>query len=197
MTNLASLPLLPLWPPPRPHLRLLCCTRANRPSAAAASAPLAGRTTLALARAEHGAQDVRLQERPAAFAVEQGYPPRDRRAIAPELDLRHALEHADEPPDWPQIAALYGELARITGSAVVELNRAAAMGEAGEVEPALELVERLELDRYLYLHATRAELLRRLERTEEARAAYDRALELAESDAERALLERRLAELPR
>ena len=99
MTNLALLPLLPLWPPPRPHLRLLCCTRANRPSAAAASAPLAGRTTLALARAEHGAQDVRLQERPAAFAVEQGYPPRDRRAIAPELDLRHALEHADEPPD--------------------------------------------------------------------------------------------------
>ena len=108
-----------------------------------------------------------------------------------------ATLHADEPPDWPQIAALYGELARITGSAVVELNRAAAMGEAGEVEPALELVERLELDRYLYLHATRAELLRRLERTEEARAAYDRALELAESDAERALLERRLAELPR
>ena len=108
-----------------------------------------------------------------------------------------ATLHADEPPDWPQIAALYGELARITGSAVVELNRAAAMGEAGEVEPALELVERLELDRYLYLHATRAELLRRLERTEEARAAYDRALELVESEAERALLERRLAELPR
>ena len=103
--------------------------------------------------------------------------------------------HAEEPQDWPQLAALYGELARLTGSAVVELNRAAALAEAGEVEAALELADGLELDRYHYLHATRAELLRRLDRVEEARAAYARALELVYSDAERRFLEQRLAEL--
>jgi RNA polymerase sigma-70 factor (ECF subfamily) len=111
------------------------------------------------------------------------------------LQAALAALHADERPDWPQIAALYGELARLTGSPVVELNQAAALGEAGEVEAALALVERLELDRYHYLHATRAELLRRLDRIEDARAAYDRALELVHSDAERRFLERRLAEL--
>jgi RNA polymerase sigma-70 factor, ECF subfamily len=105
--------------------------------------------------------------------------------------------HADEPQDWPQLAALYGELARVTGSPVVELNQAAAVAEAGDVDAALAIVERLELDRYHYLHATRAELLRRLDRVDEARAAYDRALELVHSDAERRFLEQRLAELQR
>jgi RNA polymerase sigma-70 factor, ECF subfamily len=103
--------------------------------------------------------------------------------------------HVEEPPDWAQLAALYGELAHLTGSSVVELNRAVAVAEAGDVEAALALVERLELDEYHYLHATRAELLRRLDRVEEARAAYDRALELVHSDAERRFLMRRLAEL--
>jgi RNA polymerase sigma-70 factor, ECF subfamily len=103
----------------------------------------------------------------------------------------------DEPQDWPQLAALYGELARVTGSPVAELNRAAAMAEAGEVEPALALVETLELDAYHYLHATRAELLRRLERVDEARAAYERALELVHADPERRFLEQKLADLPR
>jgi RNA polymerase sigma-70 factor, ECF subfamily len=111
------------------------------------------------------------------------------------LQAAIAVLHVDEPPDWPQLAALYGELARVTGSSVVELNRAAAIAEAGDVEAALVLVERLELDRYHYLHATRAELLRRLERVDEARAAYERALELVHSDAERRFLERRLVEL--
>ena len=103
--------------------------------------------------------------------------------------------HLDDPPDWPRLAQLYGELARLTGSPVVELNRAAALAEAGEVEAALELAERLELDRYHYLHATRAELLGRLDRIEEAQAAYERALELVHSDPERRFLEQRLAEL--
>jgi RNA polymerase sigma-70 factor, ECF subfamily len=111
------------------------------------------------------------------------------------LQAALASLHMDEPADWPRIAALYGELAVLTGSSVAELNRAVAVAEAGDVDAALELVERLELDRYHYLHATRAELLRRLGRTGDARAAYERALELVHSDAERSFLERRLAEL--
>jgi RNA polymerase sigma-70 factor (ECF subfamily) len=111
------------------------------------------------------------------------------------LQAALAALHAEEPQDWAQIAALYGELARLTGSSVVELNRAVALAEAGDVEAALALAERLELDRYHYLHATRAELMRRLDRVEDARAAYGRALELVHSDAERRFLEQRLAEL--
>jgi RNA polymerase sigma-70 factor (ECF subfamily) len=98
--------------------------------------------------------------------------------------------------DWPQIAALYGELARLTGSEVVELNRAVAVARASGAEEALALVDALGgLDGYRYLHSTRAELLRRLERAPEARAAYERALELTASEPERRFLERRLAEL--
>ncbi len=111
------------------------------------------------------------------------------------LQAAIAALHLDEPQDWPQLAGLYGELARVTGSSVVELNQAAAIAEAGDVEAALTLVESLELDRYHYLHATRAELLRRLDRVEDARHAYDRALELVHSDAERRFLERRRDEL--
>jgi len=111
------------------------------------------------------------------------------------LQAAIASLHVDDPQDWPQLAALYGELARVTGSAVVELNQAAAMAEAGEVEPALALAERLELEGYHYLHSTRAELLRRLDRVDDARAEYVRALELVHSDAERRFLEQRLAEL--
>jgi RNA polymerase sigma-70 factor (ECF subfamily) len=106
-----------------------------------------------------------------------------------------AALHTDDPQDWRQIAALYGELFRMTGSPVVELNRAAAIAEAGDTEDALELVDGLKLDRYHYLHSTRAELLRRLGRIDEAREAYDRALELVHSGAERSFLERRRAEL--
>ena len=111
------------------------------------------------------------------------------------LQAAIASLHADEPQDWPQIAALYGELARVTGSPVVELNRAAALAEAGDAEAALALVDGLELEGYHYFHATRAELLRRLDRDDEARAAYDRALSLVHSDAERRFLEQRVAEL--
>jgi RNA polymerase sigma-70 factor (ECF subfamily) len=111
------------------------------------------------------------------------------------LQAALAALHVDEPQDWPQIAALYGALARLTGSPVAQLNRAVALAEAGDVEAALALVERLDIDRYHYLHSTRAELLRRLDRVEDAHAAYERALELVHSDAERRFLERRLADL--
>jgi RNA polymerase sigma-70 factor (ECF subfamily) len=103
--------------------------------------------------------------------------------------------HAEEPRDWPHLAALYGELSRLTGSPVVELSRAVAVAEAEGPEAGLAVVDRLALDDYRYLHATRAELLRRLGRSAEAEAAYRRALELVNDEAERRLLERRLAEL--
>jgi RNA polymerase sigma-70 factor (ECF subfamily) len=104
--------------------------------------------------------------------------------------------HADDPRDWPQIAALYGELARLTGSPVVELNRAAAISKAEGPEAGLEAVDRLEgIDDYRYLHSTRADLLRQLNRPEEARAAYERALALGPKEHERRFIERRLAQL--
>jgi len=106
-----------------------------------------------------------------------------------------AALHVDEPPDWPQIAALHGELMRLTGSPVVELNRAIAVAEVDGPEAGLEILDGLELEDYRYLHSTRGELLRRLGRTAQARAAFRRALDLAHAEPERRLLERRLAEL--
>jgi RNA polymerase sigma-70 factor, ECF subfamily len=103
--------------------------------------------------------------------------------------------HADEPRDWPQIAALYAELARLTGSPVVELNRAVAVAEADGPAAGLAIADGVALDDYQYLHSTRGDFLRRLGRREEAAVAYRRALDLAQDDAERRLLERRLAEV--
>jgi len=111
------------------------------------------------------------------------------------LQAAIASLHADEPRDLPQIAALYGELARLTDSPVVELNRAVAVAEADGPEAGLHIIDQLDLEDYRYLHSTRGALLRRLGRTEEARDAYHRALTLVHDDAERRLLERRLAEL--
>src|SRR5205823_12076277 len=65
--------------------------------------------------------------------------------------------HAEEPRDWLQIAALYGELARLTDSPVVELNRAIAIAEQEGPEAGLEIVDRLDLENFQYLHSTRAE----------------------------------------
>jgi RNA polymerase sigma-70 factor, ECF subfamily len=103
--------------------------------------------------------------------------------------------HADEPRDWQQIAALYGELAHLTDSPVVELSRAVAVAEEQGPEAGLEVVDHLALEDYHYLHSIRAELLRRLGRTAEAGDAYRRALSLVPDAAERRLLDRRLAEL--
>jgi RNA polymerase sigma-70 factor (ECF subfamily) len=106
-----------------------------------------------------------------------------------------AALHTDEQRDWSQIAALYGELARLTDSAVVELNRAIAVAEAEGTEAGLELVNRLDLEGYQYFHSTRADLLRRLGRVAEARVEYERALELAYAEPERRFLQRRVAEV--
>jgi RNA polymerase sigma-70 factor, ECF subfamily len=103
--------------------------------------------------------------------------------------------HMEEPCDWPEIAALYAELVRLTGSAVVELNRAIAVAEVDGAEAGLALVDRLDLDGYQYFHSTRADLLRRLGRADEARTEYERALEHAHAEPERRFLQRRLAEV--
>ncbi len=97
--------------------------------------------------------------------------------------------------DWPQVAELYRRLAELTGSPVVELNRAVAVAQAGDPTAALRAVEALDLDGYLYFHSTRGELLRRLGRDAEAKAAYRRALQLATSAPERRFLTRRLDQL--
>ena len=101
---------------------------------------------------------------------------------------------AEERLDWPQIAALYGELADLTGSDVVRLNRAVAIAESEGAAAALAVVDGLDLPGYQYWYSTRAELLRRLGRAEEARAAYQQALDLARTAPERRFLERRIAE---
>jgi RNA polymerase sigma-70 factor, ECF subfamily len=116
------------------------------------------------------------------------------------LQAAIAAEHARAPTaadtDWGRIALLYGLLTQVKPTAVVELNRAVAVAMSEGPEAGLELIDALDgLDRYHLLHAARADLLSRLERRDEARAAYQRALELTSNPAERAFLERRLDEL--
>jgi RNA polymerase sigma factor (sigma-70 family) len=111
------------------------------------------------------------------------------------LQAAVASLQTESPIDWAQIAALYAELQRLTGSSVVELNRAVALAEAGSTEEALEIVDRIKLNDYQYVHSTRAELLRRLGRVAEARTAYEQALGLTTSEPERRFLARRLGEL--
>jgi RNA polymerase sigma-70 factor, ECF subfamily len=109
-----------------------------------------------------------------------------------------AAEHVADETDWARVAALYERLAAFERSPVVELNRAVAVAMAEGPQAGLELIEPLEggrLEGYHLLHATRADLLRRLGRDDEAAAAYRRAHELAANPTERAFLERRLAEL--
>jgi RNA polymerase sigma-70 factor (ECF subfamily) len=145
-----------------------------------------------------GEQDRSLHDR---GKVEEGRVALDRAlALRPApgpyvLQAAIASLQADEEVDWDEVAALYERLERLTGSPVVALNRAAAVAEAGAPERALELVDALELGDYRYLHSTRAELLRRLGRRQEARAAFEHALRLAATEPERRFLARRLAGL--
>lgn len=107
----------------------------------------------------------------------------------------HAQAPSPDATDWRQIVLLYGELHRRTGSPVVRLNQAAAIAMAEGPEAGLavigELVAEGDLEDYLFLHSTRADLLRRAGREEEARAAYDRSLELARNEADARFLRRR------
>jgi RNA polymerase sigma-70 factor (ECF subfamily) len=130
-------------------------------------------------------EGLRLLERARAF----------RRPGAYQLQAAIAAGHA-QSSDWATIAALYEELERIEPSPVVRLNRGVAVALAGDVPGGLVLIDTIaDLDTYPYLHAARADLLRRLEQPGEAAAAYRRALELTENAAERRFLEHRLAQL--
>ena len=105
--------------------------------------------------------------------------------------------HLQQPRDWRQIAALYDTLVRQTGSPIVELNRAIAVAELDGPEAGLTVLDALELDHYRYFHSARAELLRRAGRDDEARDAYRRALDLAQTEPERRSLQNQLAQLSR
>jgi RNA polymerase sigma-70 factor, ECF subfamily len=113
-----------------------------------------------------------------------------------QLQAAIASLHLNPETDWEQIAALYGRLADLSPSPVVELNRAVAVAMADGPARGLALIEAIEgLDAYRHLHAARADLLRQLGRASEAAESYRRALELATQPAERAFLERRLTEV--
>jgi RNA polymerase sigma-70 factor (ECF subfamily) len=111
------------------------------------------------------------------------------------LQAAIASRHTEEPRDWQAIAALYGELSTLTGSPVVELNRAIAVAHADGAEAGLSLLDRLDLEGYRYLHSTRGALLRAAGQIAEAREEYVRALAMTSDGAEQRLLERKLAEL--
>ena len=107
----------------------------------------------------------------------------------------HAEAARPEDTDWRRIATLYERLGRLAPSPVVELNRAVAVAMVDGPEAGLELLAALDLPGYHLLHAARADLLRRLERREEAAAEYRAALGLAMNETDRRFLERRLAEI--
>jgi RNA polymerase sigma-70 factor, ECF subfamily len=161
------------------------------------------------ARVGHGGDLVLLEEQDRsrwdAAKIDEGVRMLDRamtrRRSGPyQLQAMIAALHAKAPSadetDWPQIAALYGLLEELTGSPVVGLNKAVAMAMAWGPDAGLSAVDQLDgLEAYHLFHATRADLLRRLERAEEAAVAYRRALELATNPVEKRYLERRLREV--
>ncbi len=110
------------------------------------------------------------------------------------LQAEIASAHSHEQSQWGRVASLYDELASLTGSPVVALNRAVALAETEGAGAGLAAIEEIELPQYHYLHAARADLLRRLGRDAEARVAYERAIELARSEPELRFLRRRLTE---
>jgi RNA polymerase sigma-70 factor (ECF subfamily) len=116
-------------------------------------------------------------------------------AVQAAIAALHAGAPSAEQTDWPQIAALYGLLAGIHPSPVVELNRAVAIAMAAGPAQGLALLDGIELPAYYLLPAVRADLLRRLGRLPESAVAYREALALVTNDAERRFLAKRLAEV--
>jgi RNA polymerase sigma-70 factor (ECF subfamily) len=153
-----------------------------------------------------GGELVRLADQDRALwdmpQLERGHAELDRaRALhgrgAYLLQAAIARLQVEPEPDWVEITALYAELEALTRSPVVALNRAVAVAESGAPDTALELVDALipTLPDYRYVHSSRAELLSRLGRPEEAADAYRRALELTPGEVEQRFLERQLSQL--
>jgi RNA polymerase sigma-70 factor (ECF subfamily) len=186
--------LMPDEPEARALLALMLlhdARRAGRIDAAGALVPLEAQDRTRWDRAAIGEGIAQLDR---ALRREQPGPYQVQAAIA----ACHAEAESAADTEWSEIALLYGELVRMTGSPVVELNRAVAVAMADGPEAGLVLLDDLTgrgLDDYRYLHATRADLLRRLDRRADAAVSYRRALELTTGAAERRYLERRLLEL--
>jgi len=128
--------------------------------------------------------------------VAAGGPPAGRYQILAAINAVHGTAVDMAATDWFQVLALYDQLVRVDPSPIVALNRAIAVAEVDGPDVALAAVDRLQLDGYELFHATRADLLRRTGRVPAARAAYERAIELADNAAEIALLTRRRDQLP-
>jgi RNA polymerase sigma-70 factor (ECF subfamily) len=175
-------------------LALMLLTEARRPARVSAGGEL-----ITLAQQDRGAWDAALvaeghqlvRERIAAGEAPGRY------QLLAAINAVHTSARDPRDTDWSQVVALYDQLARLDPSPVVALNRAVAVAELDGPDVALAIVDRLGdvLSGYHAYHATRADLLRRLARDQDAAAAYDRAIELAGNTAERAHLTRRRDEL--
>jgi RNA polymerase sigma-70 factor (ECF subfamily) len=175
-------------------LALMLLTEARRAARVSASGEL-----VALSDQDRGAWDRELIAEGHALVRERlasGQPP-GRYQILAAINAVHTDARDVRTTDWSQVVALYEQLVRLDRSPIVRLNRAIAVAELDGPEVALAEIDRLPLDGYHLYHATRAELLRRLGRSEESRAAYDRAIELAGNTAETAHLIRRRDQLAR
>ena len=187
--------LMPREPEVRGLLALMLLQHSRRDARVDASGDVVLLEDQDRSRWDRAAIDAGLRELVRARAQRRVGPYQLQAAIA----AQHARAARPADTDWPRIAALYGELARVAPSPVVELNRAVAVAMADGPRAGLALVERLaadgELAGYHLLHSTRAELLRRLGRVADAADAYRKALSLTANDAERRFLQRRLDEL--
>jgi RNA polymerase sigma-70 factor (ECF subfamily) len=178
-------------------LALMLLTEARRTARVSASGEL-----VTLDEQDRGAWDAALiaeghrlvRERLAAAAT--GVVP-GRYQILAAINAVHTFARDVRDTDWSQVVALYDQLVRLDPSPIITLNRAIAVAELDGPEVALAAVDRLEdkLSGYHAYHATRADLLRRLGRSQQSRAAYDKAIGLAGNTAETAYLTRRRAQL--
>jgi RNA polymerase sigma-70 factor, ECF subfamily len=185
-------------------LALMLLTEARRPARLSASGEL-----ITLDEQDRGAWDTSLiseghalvRQRLAAVSAGRGHA--GRYQILAAINAVHTCVTDVRDTDWSQVVALYDQLARIDPSPIVALNRAVALAELDGPEVALAVVDRLgpssgsghRLVGYHAYHAARADLLRRLGRSSDARAAYDKAIELAGNTAEVAYLTRRRDQL--
>jgi len=177
-------------------LTLMLLTEARRPARVSAGGELVTLTDQDRSAWDRGLIDEghRLV-RDRLAAVASGGPAPRRYQLLAAISAVHTDARDARDTDWPQVVALYDRLVRIDPSPVVALNRAIAVAEVDGPDVALALVERLPLDGYHAFHATRAELLRRVGRGAEARAAYDRAVALTGNTSEVAYLARRRSQL--